>query len=497
MTQRASLMRQLENPALTPNQRAELRCQVARELEDKGEYEAAREALGGLWQGVGERPHVEGLEQSTAAEVLLRVGVLTGWLGSIHEIKDAQERAKNLISESARLFESQKKILESETELAFCYWREGGYDEARVILRDVLSQLKTDSELKAKAILRSAIVEWSSLYYSNALCILSDAAPLFEKINNPTIKGGYFDALAGVLVNLGASEHREDYTDRAFVEYAAASFHFEQAGHKRYLANVENNLGFLYFKVGKFTEAHKHLDYARRILTSLKDSGTVAQVDETRARVFIAQEKYSHAESVARSAVRILEKGGRQSLLAEALTTHGVALARLSYHEQARFTLYRAVEVAHVSGAVNTAGHAALAIIEELSGHLSADEMQAVYQRAYQWLLASQESHTLQRLLKAANRVLSAYGGAQGTLSKLEAGTKGTLKDVMLKYEKEILRQALRAANGSVTRAADLLGIHYQSLVYALKNRHRDLVLERSPAKPRKPYRRSIIKKPE
>jgi tetratricopeptide (TPR) repeat protein len=494
MTVRASLLRQLENLTLNRNQRAELRCQLARELEDAGEYEQAREALGELWQGVGRMPRVERLERNTAAEVLLRAGVLTAWLGSLHEIQGSQESAKNLITKSSRIFAALSdvnKVSEAQTEIACCYWREGGYDEARIILKDVLSQPTTENELKAKATLRSAIVEWCSGRYTDALYILTEAAPLFEEIHNHTIKGSYHDALAGVLVNVGASERREDYTDRAFVEYSAAAYYFEQARHRHYLANVKNNLGFLYFEVGKYKEAHEHLDHARRLLVSLKDSGIVAQVDETRARVFIAQKQYRHAEDVARAAVRTLEKGGRQSLLAEALTTHGVALARLAFHERARFTLFRAVEIAHVSGAVNTAGTAALSIIEELSEYLTADEARAVYQRAYDWLLSSQHTQTLHRLLKAANRVLSACADTQNVSGQPD-GNKSTLKDAVHKYEKEIIRQALRNANRSVTRAARLLGITYQALIYQLETNHRDLLLERRPAKPR---RKSIFKK--
>lgn len=488
MTLRASLLQQLENPALNRNQRAELRCQLARELEDRGEYEQAREALGELWHGLGEQPQVARLERSTAAEVLLRAGVLTGWLGSLNEIKGAQESAKNLITKSSRIFAALSdvnKVAEAQTEIAVCYWREGAYDEARIILKGVLSQPTIEREVKAKATLRSAIVGWCSQRYTDALYILTEAAPLFEAIENETVKGSYHDALAGVLVNLGASEHREDYTDRAFVEYAAAAYHFEQAGHRRYLAYVKNNLGFLYFKVSKYTEAHEHLEHARRIFANLKDNGSVAQVNETRARVFIAQEQYSAAEDVARAAVRTLEKGGRQSLLAEALTTHGVVLARLGHHERARFTLFRAAEIAHVAGALNTAGLAALALIEELSEHLTADELQAVYQRAYEWLLASQHTQTLHRLLKAANRVLSACAGTQNVRRHLDTGTQGALKDAVHKYEKEIIRQALRNCEGSVTRAARLLGVTYQSLIYLLENRHRDLLLERRPAVPR------------
>jgi ActR/RegA family two-component response regulator len=178
-------------------------------------------------------------------------------------------------------------------------------------------------------------------------------------------------------------------------------------------------------------------------------------------------------------------------LLAEALTTHGVALARLGYHERARLTLFRAAEIAHVSGAINTAGLAALALIEELSEHLTPDEMRAVYQKAYDWLLASQHSQTLRRLLKAASGVLSACVDT-GNESKPETITRGTLRKTIHRYEKEIIRQALRDCEGSVTRAASLLGLTHQSLIYLLQNRHRDLLLERTPAVARK---KSIIKK--
>jgi tetratricopeptide (TPR) repeat protein len=485
MTLLASLTRKLENPSLSRNARAELCCEVARELEDPGDYEGAREALREFWQDASERPNVQGLDPSRAADLLLRAGTLTGWLGN-NQSPEAQEHAKNLITESIRIFQSlsdRKKRLEAQTELAYCYWREGGYDEARDILQAVLYDLKhrAESELKAKAVLRSAIVEWSALRYIDSLCILTKAATLFGKIHHHTIKGGYHDALAGVLVNLGVSEQREDYTDRAFVEYAAAAYHFEQIGHTRYRANVENNLGFLYYKVGKYEDAQEHLARARRILLDLKDKCTVAQIDETRARVLIAQGEYVEAERIIRAAVRVLDEGDRQSLLADALTTHGIALARLGHHANSRRILYRAIEVAHNSGATNNAGLAALTLVEELSEHLTDEEAQAVYQQAYHWLAASQHLEHLQRLLKAANQVLS---GSQSASTKLEAGE--TLKETMLNYEREIIRQALRQSNGRVTQAAKLLGTNYQALSGALKNRHRDLLHERTPVQRRK-----------
>ncbi|HWT02896.1 MAG TPA: sigma 54-interacting transcriptional regulator [Pyrinomonadaceae bacterium] len=409
------LLRQINDPTLTRDQQAILRCRLAKELEEAGNYEAARGAVGSFWQRVGEAPVTEGLDARTAAEVLLRAGVLSGWIGSSSKVEGAQETAKNLISESIRIFESlgeTGKVLEARTEIAYCYWREGAYDEARVILQKVIAQLAGgDPELKAKAVLRYAIVERSALRYIEALRVMTDAAPLFDEISSHSTKGGYRNELGLVLKNLGAAEKREDYLDRAFVEYAAASYHFEQAGHARYRARVENNLGFLYLTSGRLQEAHEHLDQARRLFAGLKDSVSAAQVDETRARAFLAQERNVEAERVARSASRTLESAGLQGLLAEALTTRGAALARLAHRAEAKAVLERAVETARSVGDNEHAGLAAMTIIEELGEHLTSREMDATFESAGQMLYASTESGILLRIRDCARKVIAARRG--------------------------------------------------------------------------------------
>jgi tetratricopeptide (TPR) repeat protein len=420
MDLQASLLRQLENKSLSLDQQAELRCQIAREYEDKGRYEAARHAIGELWQRIGEHPKIEGLERSTAAEVLLRAGVLTGLIGSCNQITGAQETAKNLISESISIFESTdygKKILEAQNELALCYWREGRYDEARIILRSVLSRLTRDSELKARAIIRSAIVEFSAARYKDAERILTEAASLFEKVNSHLVKGSYHNQLA-IIYQAFTEAGQRDYLDRTFIEYEAASFHFEEARHKSYQANVENNLGYIYFLAEGFKEAHRHLDHARRLMVSLKDRVHVARVDETRARVFLAQKKNAEAEKVAKSAVNVLEQSGHHSLV-EALITHGKALARLGNYSHACSILLRAIEISEEAGAMERAGEAALAIIKELGAHL--EEVQSL-------------------------------------------SAKLPLVKEIRRYEHDLIKQALISASGSVTNAAHLLHASHQYL---------------------------------
>lgn len=82
MTLRPSLLRELEKPNISVERRAELCCEIAKEFENKGEYEDARKALSGYWRRTGEHPKVADLEASTAGEVLLRVGALTAAIGS-------------------------------------------------------------------------------------------------------------------------------------------------------------------------------------------------------------------------------------------------------------------------------------------------------------------------------------------------------------------------------------------------------------------------------
>ncbi len=479
------LLPRIAEPTLPRNERARLRCQLAKELEDVGNYEAAREAMGELWSCVGEFAVLDGLEEAAAAEVLLRAGVLTGWIGSVKQIEGAQETAKNLISESLRRFETlqdREKAAEAQMELGHCYWREGAFDNARLLLQEAADRL-SDGDVKAVTLLRLAAVEGSAKRYNDALRIDVEAAPLFEKSTNDAHKGKFHNQFGFVLKNLGATENRQDYIDRSLIEFAAASFYFERAGHARYQACVENNLGLLFGTIRKFAEAHRHLDRAQALFTSMKDSVHTAQVDDTRAKVLLAEGRVVEAEKIVRCAVQVLERGGEQSLLAEALTTHGVLLARTGNYAPARETLQRATEVAQTAGDSEAAGLAALTILEELAEHVETDDLSATYDRAAEMLASTQDQKVKDRLLAASRRVLFLVGSRTSPPS-----WKGfNFFDAVLRYEARLIESALREAGGVVSRAAQLLGVERRNLDAMLrKGRHKALEHLRTPVEPRK-----------
>lgn len=472
-------------------------CELAKNLEEAGEYDQAVEILSPFWSGVPNRPTLKGIEQRAQAELLLRSGTLTGWVGSAKQVPGSQERAKDLISESAALFESlgvSEKAAEAKVDLAICYWREGALDEARVTLRLVLDDLGTSqSEQRLRALHNSAIVEWTATRERDALRICTEAAPLFDLSSNHALKGKFHNTYAFLLRSLGTSQNREEYVDRALVEYAAASFHLERAGHHRFQARLENNLAFLFSSIGKFPEAHDHVNRARRLSVDLADHGGAAYADDTLAQIFLLEGKSEEAEKVARRAVNALQRGGEQMFLAEALTTHGKALARLNQTSVAQAALDQAVAIAQNAGSPDRGGVAAITAIEELSTYLSNDVLQNYYRTAESLLSNSQNQTIKIRLGECARRVLATAvnTGATATVENAAIPPDFSLDAEVLRYEGTLIRRALEESGGSVTRAARLLGVTHQGLAFILNGRHSDLQAIRTPVKRR---RRSIIR---
>jgi tetratricopeptide (TPR) repeat protein len=286
--------------------------------------------------------------------------------------------------------------------------------------------------------------------------------------------------------NIAKSEKRTEYIQQAISEFRKADRHYKAAGNLVFRADVKNNAGLLLANVSRYREAHKWLDEARRLSVRFKDKARTAQYDESRAQVLLAQGKPAQAEVLARRAALALKKSGHHCLVVDALITQGIALARMGKHERAQFILQKAYEVAIKVDAFPKAGLAALTLIEEIPA-LTPTKLQAAYDRVREWLSKSEEQEILLRLSEAAGKLassvrgeLSAEQATEALLSKPSDLTKGRLD-----AEREMIRQALAQANGSVTHAAPLLGLSYQGLAYIIQSRHKDLLKARTPVRPR------------
>ncbi len=482
-------LKELDNTALTEDERALLRCRVASELTYKGQHDSAREALGELWRGIGERPDVEGLSEGAVAEALLQVGALSGWIGASRQVAGAQSAAKDLISESATLFETlgqTSRAALARSDLALCYWREGAYEEARILYVRAFDELE-DTEQKAKVLLRRLTVEYSAKRYDDALIILKQYSHVFDEGVSHVLRGSFHNHLALVLRHLGSVEGHAEYFDRAIIEYTASIYHYEQARHEQYVAVIENNLAFLLYKLGRYRDTHEHLDRAQVILTRIKDAGMLAQVDETRARVLVAEGKYREADRTLAGVLKTLGRGDESALLADAFTVQGVVWARLRGYESSINILRRAADVAETVGALSNAGQAVLTLIEEhgASTRLAPSEVHEAYLRAKRLLKGTQDAEDKERLLACSLVVMRRL--SEPTIHEKNFSLYGALQDL----EAKLIGQALDAAGGSVTKAARILGLSHQTLNSMLKGRHERLLEKRTPVKKRL---KSIIK---
>jgi tetratricopeptide (TPR) repeat protein len=479
----------LDTSHLSRDEEALSRCEIALQQRDNENPQGALEIMRLLWRGVGTRPDTQGLQPETAANVVLCAGILTGWIGARNQIKDAQESARNLITESITYYESNnlaREAAEAWSEIAYCYWREGRVNEARIMLQEAMERLPPKGLKRARALLKLADVEHSAARYYDALKLLTDNSAVFASIRYLPVKGSYHNELAITFRTIGTAENRPDYFQRALTEYRAAEHHFKLAKNYIYCASVKNNEAVVLSKLGRFKEAHKHLDQARLITVRLKDRTRTAQIDSTRAELLIAEGQFQAAEAAARRAATALEKVGHGCWLADVLILKAIAQARSGKPARAQITLQRAIGVAHEADALNKAGLAALTMIEEVD-RLSPDTLQAAYQQAREWLADSQSREVLSRLSAAGGKLADSLCKEMSRDQAVDVLLPKPLDldQRLLECEHETIKQALAQTDGSVVHAAPLIGRTYQGLSHMIETKHPDLLNRRTPIRRR------------
>jgi signal transduction histidine kinase/FixJ family two-component response regulator len=317
-----------------------------------------------------------------------------------------------LLNGAIALFEhlgDPRGAAEARIELGSCYYHQGLFDLAQATLSSCLLTLTdNDSELKAVASIRLAIVDRHSGRLQEALNLLNETAPLADAAS-PWIKGRFHTELANTLKDLGTAENRDHCLDRALSHYREASQQFELIGNLRYVAAVENNRGYLLLTLRRFADARIHLERARKLFDELGDRVGCAQVDETLAQLYLTSNRFELAQQSIQLAVDTLENTEEEALLAEALTTQGLILCRLGHRHEAKPTLERARRVAERCGDDEGAGRALLILIEEMCGQLGDDERREIGARANQLLANSQQKSTRERLRTCLERIAAAH----------------------------------------------------------------------------------------
>ena len=168
-------------------------------------------------------------------------------------------------------------------------------------------------------------------------------------------------------------------------------------------------------------------------------------------------------------------------------------LARLRHFQEARSTLDRAIETAQQVGDFESAGNAALTIIEHLSSELTDDDLAATLVRAEVLLENTQDTNTIRRLAKCACHAASLLHASPEFPSTFNWAAL-SFDQELIRYGKHLIELALKRSEGSVTDAARLLDLSHQNLSSKIV-RYKELAKFRKPIRQRK--RSSIDRKSE
>jgi tetratricopeptide (TPR) repeat protein len=357
---------------LTANEQVQIYCAIGREQIDVGNYEAACRILRPWWS-YGQWPTLNELNQRTCADLLLTAGEIAGCVASTKQLPRGQRHAEELLNGSIALFEQlgfHRRAAEGRIELALCYYRQGLFDIGRTTITRVLDSLShSEWELRSLALIRLASLERHAGKLKDAIARLTEASATVG-LSGPWATARSHLEMASTYKDLAVSENVAHYFDDAKLNYLKALYEFEAIGHHRYVAVVENNMGFLLLTLGSDQKALRHLLRSQRLFECLSDSVRGAQVNETLARLYLYIKQYSVAFELAKRAVKTLELTDCEALLAEALTTKAIVLNRLERPNEAKRTFEAAYNVAARCGDTEGAGGALLIMYEEMRGRL-------------------------------------------------------------------------------------------------------------------------------
>jgi len=392
---------------LTPSEQVQIYCTIAREQMDSGNYDAACKVLDWRWT-FGNWPRLDALNQQSCADLLFTTGELASYVANTTQIPRGQKHAEQLLNGSIALFEQlgfPNRAAEGRIELALCYYRQGLFDIGRSTLTQVLDQLSEKrTELRGLALIRLATVERHAGRLKDALSRLIEATPGVEQGGPWTTARCYLE-LASTYKDLAVAETLNGYFDRSKYSYLKALSEFEAVGHHRYVAVVENNLGFLLLGAGLYQESEKHLLRSIKSFISFSDTVAAAQVNETLARLYIETQRYDLAQNVIEQAVKTLERTDGEALLAEALTTRARVAVRQGRYSDAKKNFEAACNIAERCGDNEGAGRAVLIMLEELEDSLDMEEKRQLSHELKELLASTQQKTLRTRVEKLIKRI--------------------------------------------------------------------------------------------
>lgn len=459
-------------------------CEEIYECEMRGDLRQAIDLLAPYWKGFDSEINISSVTKIAAANLLLRFGSVISAYGSAEQINNSQEKARECLSRAGRIFDdlddSEGKA-QCQNKTGVTYWRNGDLDTAQIYFRESLFYARSN-ESKAIANLNLAMSESSSFRHSSALKFYETAYQFIGGISVFTeakIRNGIGLVYKDIGKSLSETE-RGAYFDKAIIEFEGALICYEAVQNSRSMILARNNIGFLYYSIGLYDEALRVLEIAEAEARRIQDKDHLSVVSDTLARALIAKGDTRRAVEVAADSVRYLESFESSNLLATALITYGIALARSGEIEKAKSAFRQAEEVAHFIQDFTLANSARLFALREMFSAYSPKDRLSSYLDAVKNLSGNQEKDISDALDDIAAKIEPEI---ESSVPKAETDKRDliplsrpfSLDEKLKTISREYIEAAIRETSGNQSRAAALLGMSRQTFVARVKKDFPDL----------------------
>lgn len=306
---------------------------VLRVIEDARDAELCRNLehfegiLSSFWGDITTEPELSSFDQPLQPELLRLCGVFLSQFGRAKGLEDYQNRAKDILSRAARLFETQnrpEKAAETKVGLATCYWYLGDVENHDAILRSVEAEFsaRPDHKVLIQIKLNRVLVAIWIKDVDEANNLIRQATRVISRDHDLRLRT-QFHNLAGIVCRMA-----EDF-DQAALHASEAVRIAKEANNGMFVAFNLNNLAFVQRILGNFDQARQTIDEALSIMEERGDKGWISHALDTKALIYLDECEYDKALTVIERAIEIFSEGEDHSGLADAMWTKCLCLLRL------------------------------------------------------------------------------------------------------------------------------------------------------------------------
>lgn len=302
----------------------------AADVLNKRDFESFRKIIADIWNDIEETPDFSKFRKQMP-ELIHLAGEFLIHYGKTNNLRNYQERGKDLLTNAIDIFFAQKKndkALNSQIVLAFAYYQQGSNDGFEAYLLDVESQFrgnrKQDNFLKLQ--INLLICEIAKSQLNNAKQRISTNLKYFNQSENLKLKTQFY--------NESGIAHRK------LRQFKKAHNYFEKALELAQICNILdyqsiilNNFANTYRNEKKWDLAFDLIDKALSIAQNFP--GLIPHYFDTKANIYLDFGDVEMAQEYISKALEIFRAGDNLSGLCDALFTEIKVLIALDWREDA------------------------------------------------------------------------------------------------------------------------------------------------------------------